>query len=429
MSESLTSSRELLQQIVTNTTPSKITMISVSSTNPEFSVNFQTAISASEIALAQLRVYNSWPDIRSKPFGGLPANNSLVFANKNKADGTTDWQVVGISTGSYQIEEINDEFQRRIKSITGKEAKIAITVYEPTLSAVIEENSPDYLVDIYESSIRSVLGWPEVAPVYNGVSESTKIEFKTSEEKFIKDPEYREKYAWHYIRFKFDPNDNNHYFTDFDRKRIPKMNRSAFNVIQTLMSRIIEIVNEEIFKEFFNTLKPEYDKAFNDLRNLLTSLSQHYDHNVKQQIIELIKHLNGILFDLYIANRSIINIATATLNNPYATPDLNQLFLNHYKIKENDLRTFIIPDLNNAEMKKSFSDLTEEYYPGVIQSWRKIALPPSILKHNNNPFGAGRHISPGIVNITTTIAVNLVCDVVDGSFQIDLSNSSQAQQG
>ncbi len=113
-------------------------MISVSSTNPEFSVNFPTAIPASEIALAQLRVYNIWPNIRSKRFGGLPANNSLVFTNKNKPDGTPDWQVVGISTGSYQIEQTNGEFQRRIKSITGKESKIAITVYKPTLSAVIE---------------------------------------------------------------------------------------------------------------------------------------------------------------------------------------------------------------------------------------------------------------------------------------------------
>jgi hypothetical protein len=132
-------------------------MISLSSTNPEFSVNFPTAIPAKEIALAQLWVYHSWPNIRSKPFGGLQPNNSLVFANKNKPDGTPDWQVVSITSGSYQIEQINDEFQRRIKSITGKESKIAISEYEPTLSAVIEINSPDYSVDIYQSSIRSVL--------------------------------------------------------------------------------------------------------------------------------------------------------------------------------------------------------------------------------------------------------------------------------
>ncbi len=97
-------SRELLQQIVINTTPLKTTMISISPTNPEFSANFPTAIPVKEIALAQLRVYYSWPNIRSKPFGGLQPNNSLVFANKNKSDGTPDWQVVSIPTGSYQIE-------------------------------------------------------------------------------------------------------------------------------------------------------------------------------------------------------------------------------------------------------------------------------------------------------------------------------------
>ncbi len=68
----------------------------------------------------------------------------------------------------------------------------------------------------------------------------------------------------------------------------------------------------------------------------------------------MIKHLNGILFDLYIANRSIINSAT-TLGSVYTDPNLKQLFLNHYKITEEQSQTFIIPELNNAEMKKSLN--------------------------------------------------------------------------
>ena len=158
------SAQELLQQIVTNTTPVKTTMISVSTTNLEFSINFPTAISANEIALAQLRVYHSWPNIRSEPFGGLPPNNSLVLANKDKPDGTPDFFVVYIPTGSYQIEQINDEFERTIKSTTKKESKITITVHEPTLSSVIEIKSPDYVVDIYQSSIKTVLRWPKTPP-------------------------------------------------------------------------------------------------------------------------------------------------------------------------------------------------------------------------------------------------------------------------
>jgi hypothetical protein len=273
-----------------------------------------------------------------------------------------------------------------------------------------------------------VLGWPEVAPVHDGVSKPNKDEFKTSEEKFIKEPQYREKQPWNLLRFKFDSNNDRYYFTDFDGKRIPKIFRSAFVIIRTLGARDRDSVDEILIKELLDELKPEYDKAFNDLKNLLTSLSQNYDHNVKQQIIETIKHLNGILFDLYTANRSIINVAT-TLGSVYTDQERKQIFLNHYKITERNLQTFIIPELNNAHMKKSLNDLIEEYYPEVIKSWKKIAPPPNILKYNNDPYGSGRHISPNIVNITSTIALNLVCDIIDSSFHFDISKSNQAQQG
>jgi hypothetical protein len=109
-------------------------------------------------------VYHSWPNIRAEPFGAQQPNNELVFAWENKPDGTPDWKTVSIPTGSYQIEQINNEFQRRIKSLTGKESKIAITVHEPTLSSSIEISTPGYRVDIYNSSIRTVLGWPKNPP-------------------------------------------------------------------------------------------------------------------------------------------------------------------------------------------------------------------------------------------------------------------------
>ena len=148
-------SQELLQRIAENITPIK--------TKSDFSVNFSSTVPVNEIALAKSRTYNSWFNIRSKPFGDQQPNNSLVFAWRAREDGTPDWNVVSIPTGSYQIEKINEEFQRRTKSITGEnESKIAITVHEPTLSSSIEIKSPDYVVDIYQSSIRTVLGWPEV---------------------------------------------------------------------------------------------------------------------------------------------------------------------------------------------------------------------------------------------------------------------------
>ena len=103
-------SLELLQQIAENTTPVKTSMISISSTNPEFSVNFPSPVPVKEIALAKLRVYHSWPNIRSVAFGGQQPNNSLVLSYKNKDDGTPDWQIVSLPTGSYEIEQIDAEF-------------------------------------------------------------------------------------------------------------------------------------------------------------------------------------------------------------------------------------------------------------------------------------------------------------------------------
>ena len=59
---------QLLQRIAENTTPLKTSMISITSTNPEFSVNFPSQIQVKEIALAKLRVYHSWPNIRLVAF-------------------------------------------------------------------------------------------------------------------------------------------------------------------------------------------------------------------------------------------------------------------------------------------------------------------------------------------------------------------------
>ena len=83
-------SLKLLQRIAENTTPAKTSMISITSTNPEFSVSFPSPIPVKEIALAKLRVYHSWPIIRSVAFGGQQPNNSLVFASKNKDDDSPD---------------------------------------------------------------------------------------------------------------------------------------------------------------------------------------------------------------------------------------------------------------------------------------------------------------------------------------------------
>ena len=92
-------------------------------------------------------------------------NNTLVFS----------WHpfeffyAVSIPPGDYTIREINDELQSRIESITAEQSQITIL----TDTIIIE--SPDYIVDIYASSIRTVLGWPENPSPYDNISPLTFI--------------------------------------------------------------------------------------------------------------------------------------------------------------------------------------------------------------------------------------------------------------
>ena len=108
-----------LQRIATNTTPIKTTLISTTTRSPEFTVEFPTPIPANTIALTQLRVYYSSPNVRAESFRGKPPNNSFVFSYKNRPDGSPEWHTLSLPTGAYDIEDINEEIINLIEGITG----------------------------------------------------------------------------------------------------------------------------------------------------------------------------------------------------------------------------------------------------------------------------------------------------------------------
>ncbi|KAL3864998.1 hypothetical protein ACJMK2_006635 [Sinanodonta woodiana] len=62
-------------------------------------------------------------------------------------------------------------------------------------------------------------------------------------------------------------------------------------------------------------------------------------------------------------------------------------------------------------------------FPSPV-SVSEIALAKLRVYHNSG----GRHIAPNNVNISSVTALNLVCDVIEGSYQINLEQSNQAQQ-
>ena len=79
-----------------------------------------------------------------------------------------------LPTGAYDIEDIISGIIDQIEGITGPnkisipdepdKSPIKIHAHESLLGAIIEINSPNYAVDIYNSMLSVILGYPELAP-------------------------------------------------------------------------------------------------------------------------------------------------------------------------------------------------------------------------------------------------------------------------
>ncbi len=142
----------------------------------------------------------------------------------------------------------------------------------------------------------------------------------------------------------------------------------------------------------------EITNYFNEINQLhKTQLEQLRQTNSRKHV----EILNQLVSDMEYINERIIQ----TIINDKG--DNKQRFLTGYNITEADLRNFKFPGYNAEELKKSVIEV--------------ITIQDSIiLKYNNDPDGCGRYIAPGNVNISSVIALNLTCDVIEGSYQINL---------
>ncbi|KAL3871857.1 hypothetical protein ACJMK2_039829 [Sinanodonta woodiana] len=86
--------------------------------------------------------------------------------------------------------------------------------------------------------------------------------------------------------------------------------------------------------------------------------------------------------------------------------------------------------LTNPEISVNFPSPVSVRFIKIHDGWLKNQKQPqsSFITHDNSPDGTGRHIAPGNVNISSVIALNLICDAIEGSYQINLEQSNQAQQ-
>ena len=125
-----------------------------------------------EAALLSLDTYNSIPNIIEGK------NNAFKYYNGEA------WKIIKLSTGSYELESINNEIKRQIIANGDSEGSIDISANISTLRSIVNINNQNYKVDFgVDNSIGSVLGFETVAdrcgdidPVIgHGYNESPKI--------------------------------------------------------------------------------------------------------------------------------------------------------------------------------------------------------------------------------------------------------------
>ena len=150
----------LLEKIVQNTEPKSSLQIIVSNNKTRFKTRFQSPIQLDktkqyEIALVNLETYYSFPNIDA-------SNNYFRYSPD---DGDT-WFEKGIPEGSYDITDINDTIQQKMRqnghydpTSWKKQAYITISANSNTFKSVlILENN--YQVDFrHPNSISRVLGF------------------------------------------------------------------------------------------------------------------------------------------------------------------------------------------------------------------------------------------------------------------------------
>jgi len=144
--------RELLEKIALNTEPKESFQIVVSDNKTKFTTKFNPHIQLKknkryEIALVNLETYYSFPNITAE-------NCHFTYS----PDSGTTWFHILIPEGSYDIEDINNYIQQKMRQ-NEHENNITLSANTNTLKAVlILENN--YQVDFRTvNSIGSVLGF------------------------------------------------------------------------------------------------------------------------------------------------------------------------------------------------------------------------------------------------------------------------------
>jgi hypothetical protein len=86
-------------------------------------------------------------------------NNRFIYS----IDKGKNWFKIDIPEGAYELETIEEEIHRQLeanKHWDGTNHYVTIKPNLATLKAVIDINFPSFMVDIENTTLRTILGWP-----------------------------------------------------------------------------------------------------------------------------------------------------------------------------------------------------------------------------------------------------------------------------
>ncbi len=224
-----------------------------------------------------------------------------------------------------------------------------------------------------------MLGWSEVAPVYQVPREPQRSDFIIDVKKFIQLPEYRKVKNQHDLFHPWQIYKNNftHYIYGHQSYFITYISGKKGNIM---------VLDVDEINSYASTIKSEHERVFKDLQNLFSSITVSYNDDLKNQIIETIQHLNQVASDLEFVNNDIINrkrkkFYTDTYkagyyivndDDPIQRRPIDNLFmtvfLKHFGITKEQLPTFIIPGFDSEELKKSVCDLIDEHFKRICET-------------------------------------------------------------
>lgn len=153
---------QLLKKIEANTRRPRGTAFTLTSPPGPDTDNFETFFPdpiyapqgrGLEIALIGFRTSYSWVNINN-------TNNRFVYS----LDKGRNWFKIDIPEGAYELETIEAEIHRQLearKHWDGTNHYIRIRPNLATLKAVVDITFNNFVVDIANSSLRKILGWPD----------------------------------------------------------------------------------------------------------------------------------------------------------------------------------------------------------------------------------------------------------------------------